>query len=243
VSMKLTPSSTARRNTAFASSRSAGWPQIPSPVIRMAPKPRRLTVRSPPTSIVPAIAACTDFTSDIDQTSFDCPHPSLSPRRALEPALGPKLAAGNRGRPGPAPATGPGPVGSSTAGSCRPVPPAPAAAEHARSAAGGRCAPSSRSPAESQQVRTRRFRVRCSRERGTVAEVGTADFGVANDRAWRARCPFGHRLCPSVRGWHLTDVRVGGYGGRLSTALARMVALRTWPDVVVRLLLTVKWWL
>ncbi len=59
MSMKLTPSSIARRNTAFASSRSAGGPQMPSPVIRMAPKPRRLTVRSPPTSIVPAIPAWT----------------------------------------------------------------------------------------------------------------------------------------------------------------------------------------
>ena len=57
VSMKFTPSSTARRRTAIASSRSAGGPQIPGPVIRIAPKPSRLTVRSPPTSMVPAVAA------------------------------------------------------------------------------------------------------------------------------------------------------------------------------------------
>src|SRR5437870_5245965 len=46
--MKLTPSSTARRKTFFAFSRSGGQPQIPSPVKRIAPKPSRLTKRSPP---------------------------------------------------------------------------------------------------------------------------------------------------------------------------------------------------
>src|SRR5271167_4920729 len=55
--MKLTLNSTARRRTAIAISRSFGGPQIPSPVRRMAPKPRRLTVSSPPSSIVPAVAA------------------------------------------------------------------------------------------------------------------------------------------------------------------------------------------
>src|SRR6266508_45421 len=46
--MKLTPSSRARRKTFFAPSRSGGQPQIPSPVNRIAPKPSRLTNRSPP---------------------------------------------------------------------------------------------------------------------------------------------------------------------------------------------------
>src|SRR6266498_3643892 len=46
--MKLTPSSTARRKTFCAPSRSGGQPQIPSPVNRIAPKPSRLTNRSPP---------------------------------------------------------------------------------------------------------------------------------------------------------------------------------------------------
>src|SRR6266446_3527290 len=46
--MKLTPSSRARRKTFFAFSRSGGQPQIPSPVRRIAPKPSRLTNRSPP---------------------------------------------------------------------------------------------------------------------------------------------------------------------------------------------------
>src|SRR5579864_8427725 len=55
--MKLTPSSTVLRSVAMAWSRLGGSPQIPDPVIRMAPKPSRLTVRSPPTSMVPAAAA------------------------------------------------------------------------------------------------------------------------------------------------------------------------------------------
>jgi hypothetical protein len=51
--MKLMPSSTTRRSTALATSRSGGSPQIPLPVMRMAPKPMRLTVMSPPMPIVP----------------------------------------------------------------------------------------------------------------------------------------------------------------------------------------------
>src|SRR5271170_5121175 len=51
--MKLTPSSAARRSTRTASSRSAGGPQTPLPVKRIAPYPRRLTVRSPPRVKVP----------------------------------------------------------------------------------------------------------------------------------------------------------------------------------------------
>src|ERR1700726_1770641 len=57
--MKLMPSSNARRSTRLHSSRSAGSPQMPSPVIRMAPNPNRLTGMSPPMSIVPASAAVT----------------------------------------------------------------------------------------------------------------------------------------------------------------------------------------
>src|SRR5215218_10162948 len=51
--MKLTPSSTARRSTRMHSSWSSGGPQTPFPVIRMAPKPSRLTVTSPPRVKVP----------------------------------------------------------------------------------------------------------------------------------------------------------------------------------------------
>jgi hypothetical protein len=57
VSMKLTSRATAWRSVALARSRSGGSPRCPGPVIRMAPKPSRLTVRSPPMPIVPAVVA------------------------------------------------------------------------------------------------------------------------------------------------------------------------------------------
>src|ERR1700712_2358391 len=62
--MKLTPSSTARRRTRIHSSRSAGGPQTPGPVIRMAPNPRRLTVRSPPKVNVPDACATEDVLTE-----------------------------------------------------------------------------------------------------------------------------------------------------------------------------------
>src|SRR5436190_24131515 len=55
--MKLTPSSTARRSTSLARPGSTGEPQIPSPVSRIAPNPRRRTSRSPPKVMVPAAEA------------------------------------------------------------------------------------------------------------------------------------------------------------------------------------------
>src|ERR1700745_4107302 len=61
--MKLTPNSMARRRTAIAAAGSFGGPQIPSPVRRMAPKPRRLTVSSPPSVIFPLLAADKIFAS------------------------------------------------------------------------------------------------------------------------------------------------------------------------------------
>ena len=57
MSMKFTPSSTTRRSVAMAWSWLGGSPQMPRPVIRIAPNPSRFTVRSPPTSMVPAAAA------------------------------------------------------------------------------------------------------------------------------------------------------------------------------------------
>src|SRR5438876_3807996 len=63
--MKFTPSSSARRKTFFAFSRSGGQPQIPSPVNRIAPKPSRLTNRSPPSknvsSLLLVLAAAISF--------------------------------------------------------------------------------------------------------------------------------------------------------------------------------------
>src|SRR5258707_14420075 len=52
VSMSWTPRSTARRRSARAAARSRGGPQVPGPVIRMAPNPRRRTSMSPPTAKV-----------------------------------------------------------------------------------------------------------------------------------------------------------------------------------------------
>src|SRR6266436_4012052 len=53
VSMKLTPSSTARLTTRMASLRSAGSPQIPLPVSRIVPSPSRATRKSSPISNSP----------------------------------------------------------------------------------------------------------------------------------------------------------------------------------------------
>src|ERR1700688_2743399 len=61
VSMKLTPSSTALRRTANALLRSFGGPQMPSPVRRIAPKPRRCTEISPPSDTFPATLAESSF--------------------------------------------------------------------------------------------------------------------------------------------------------------------------------------
>src|SRR5580704_14535746 len=50
--MSWTPRSAARRRSARAAARSRGWPQMPGPVIRMAPNPRRRTSMSQPTAKV-----------------------------------------------------------------------------------------------------------------------------------------------------------------------------------------------
>src|SRR5262245_10518525 len=57
--MKFTPSSTARCSTRRAACGSLGSPHTCGPVTRIAPKPRRLTRRSPPIVMVPAAAALT----------------------------------------------------------------------------------------------------------------------------------------------------------------------------------------
>src|SRR5271163_4448256 len=67
--MRFTSSSTARLRVASAASRSAGGPQIPVPVIRIAPYPMRLTVRSP-SLIVPAAAAEIRFPITLILSSF-----------------------------------------------------------------------------------------------------------------------------------------------------------------------------
>src|SRR5438105_4022052 len=64
--MKLTSSSAARRRTAKAALRSFGGPQMPSPVRRIAPKPRRCTEISPPSETAPAKLTESSFLFMID---------------------------------------------------------------------------------------------------------------------------------------------------------------------------------
>src|SRR5258708_12073787 len=52
--MKSTPRATTWRSSAMAALRSGGSPHTPRPAMRIAPKPSRATVRSPPMEIVPA---------------------------------------------------------------------------------------------------------------------------------------------------------------------------------------------
>src|ERR1700685_602846 len=59
--MKLMPSPGSLRSTRSASSRSFGGPQIPGPVMRMAPNPRRLISISPPMRKVPGRGASRSF--------------------------------------------------------------------------------------------------------------------------------------------------------------------------------------
>src|SRR5687768_3126520 len=90
--MKLTPSSTARRRTVFASSRSAGGPQIPSPVIRIAPNPRRRTSSSRPRVRVPAADA------SVVVKAMRCPYPGVGPSiGGARPCSGPGSAVGVEG--------------------------------------------------------------------------------------------------------------------------------------------------
>src|SRR5271168_2753222 len=67
--MKLTPSSTARLTTRLQFSASFGSSQTPSPTIRIAPKPRRLTSRSPPSfkDVLMISFRCTGQESDAAQ--------------------------------------------------------------------------------------------------------------------------------------------------------------------------------
>src|SRR5215207_2760266 len=68
--MRLMPSSRARLSTRRASSGSEGSPQMPSPVIRIAPKPMRFTSRSPPIENVPAAAAFGRMSCSVMSCSF-----------------------------------------------------------------------------------------------------------------------------------------------------------------------------
>src|SRR3954454_18643962 len=85
VSIKFTPSSTARLRTFSAFCRSAGQPQIPSPVTRIAPKPRRLTVKSPPKLNVGFVAIFDDVAASPPRIISDLPARSAAPLAMLIP--------------------------------------------------------------------------------------------------------------------------------------------------------------
>src|SRR3954449_578599 len=89
--MWLTPSSTARCRTAWARSTSSGRPQMPGPVSRMAPKPRRLTSSSPAIPNVPeavAVGMAGGLPSEHGQVALELPgadlHAVVLPLLALD---------------------------------------------------------------------------------------------------------------------------------------------------------------
>src|SRR6185312_3977745 len=76
--MKFTPRRTARCNTLTAVATSGGSPQTPRPVMRMAPKPRRLTSRSAPRTSCPAAAAFMLAFIDTSARPASKPHASTA---------------------------------------------------------------------------------------------------------------------------------------------------------------------
>src|SRR5436309_8099314 len=85
VSIKFTPSSTARLRTLSAFSRSGGQPQMPSPVIRIAPKPSRLTGRSPPNFQVGFVTGLIAVDESAPRIVADPPAKSVAPVPRLMP--------------------------------------------------------------------------------------------------------------------------------------------------------------
>src|SRR4029453_13445674 len=85
VSIKLTPSSTARLRTLSALLRSGGQPQMPSPVIRIAPNPSRLTGRSPPNFQVGFVSGLVAVDESAPRIVADPPANSVAPVPRLMP--------------------------------------------------------------------------------------------------------------------------------------------------------------
>src|SRR5207237_3577420 len=80
-----TPSSTARRRTLSTLSRSGGQPQPPSPIIRIAPKPSRLTGRSPPNFQTELVARLGVVDEPAPKIVADPPAKSVAPLARLIP--------------------------------------------------------------------------------------------------------------------------------------------------------------
>src|SRR5438552_5716920 len=85
VSIKFTPSSTARLRTFSALARSGGQPQMPSPVSRIAPNPRRLTVRSPPNLQVGFVATLGDVDDSAPKITSNSPAKNAAPVNSVVP--------------------------------------------------------------------------------------------------------------------------------------------------------------
>src|SRR5215472_6654000 len=85
VSIRFTPSSTARLRTFSAFCLSLGQPQIPSPVMRIAPKPSRLTVESPPKAKVGFVAMFKVVEVSAPRSTSDFPAKSAAPLARLIP--------------------------------------------------------------------------------------------------------------------------------------------------------------
>src|SRR6476620_6747886 len=85
VSIKFTPSSTARLRTFSAFCRSVGQPQMPSPVTRIAPKPSRLTVKSPPKLNVGFVAIFDDVPVSALRITSDLPARTAAPLAKVIP--------------------------------------------------------------------------------------------------------------------------------------------------------------
>src|SRR5580700_6838097 len=88
--MRSTPNSTARRRTLTHSARSAGSPQMPGPVILMAPNPNRCTVESPSWNVPLASTGRLDVTVVVDVSVMVTPwrFRAPRPRRVQGRALG-----------------------------------------------------------------------------------------------------------------------------------------------------------
>src|SRR5438067_10669814 len=85
VSIKFTPSSAARLRTFSAFCRSAGQPQMRSPVTRIAPKPSRLTLKSPPKSKLGFVAMFADVDVTAPRITSDLPARSAAPLARVIP--------------------------------------------------------------------------------------------------------------------------------------------------------------
>src|SRR5215467_10539797 len=98
--MRSTPSSTVRRSSLIASTRSRGSPHIPGPVIRIAPNPSRVTAVRPPSKNTPLAAAvlpAAGLTFAIQATYRARPGDAINPAGRLGDGRSARSAIGHGG--------------------------------------------------------------------------------------------------------------------------------------------------